>query len=889
MIPSSILRTKVEPPGPPRHPVARSRLQLALEQSVVHHRLTLVCAPAGYGKTTLLADWARTSRLPVAWVSLAAEDDAVERFLRGLVAAWETVQPGIVESAVGLLLGSSEPDLQAVLPAFAQAGEQSPHPVAFVLDDYHHLHHPDVHTAFGSILDRLPPQLHFVVASRGEPPLALARYRARGQLFELRAADLRFSPDECQDFLRQASVVPLSPSEAAALHAGTEGWIAGLQLASLALRQRMPGGQPLPPISGRQRFIADYLAEDVFDQLPPDRQMFLLQTSLLDRLCGPLCDMVVGAQGGQAMLEALERDNLFLLPLDDRREWYRYHPLFAEFLQEALHRRHPGRAASLHRSAAQWYLAHDLADPAFRHAVAAEAADLAVRIVERHFAAKLMGGDYSTLNRWLALLPGQWRADYPQFGFVQAAVLLFTGDLETSARCVDAIEARLAQARRSDAPQQQARVTALRCFMACFRQDLPLAEGYADEALRALAPDDLAFRADTYHALADTYRSHGRWETARAYYRRALALDQAPAHEIRSVHVNGGLADLELRQGHLRSSAAYWRRALDAIREPEAWGSFPLPLTGWVYIRLGEILYEWNDLAAAGEHVARGLARAELGGDVRALIAGRLLSGRLKLAAGDVPAAAEQLERARPLIENAAFPDWQNRFDQFQVDLWLAQGQRRAALAWAQASLKSGSLLARPESEGAGLALARALIVSGDLPAIARALDGLVSLAQAAGAVGRMGLQVEALALQALAQSLRGEQAAALTLLEQALRLAEPEGYLRLFVDLGSPLARLLQVARDRQVMSAYVGALLAAFDETASLAGADPLPEPLSAREREVLALLAAGLTNRQIAASLFISPETAKKHTAAIYGKLGVNNRTQAAARAREMGLLG
>ena len=326
------------------------------------------------------------------------------------------------------------------------------------------------------------------------------------------------------------------------------------------------------------------------------------------------------------------------------------------------------------------------------------------------------------------------------------------------------------------------------------------------------------------------------------------------------------------------------------IQAPETWGSFPLPLIGWVFIRLGEILYEWNELGEASDHVWRGLERSELGGDVRAMIAGYLMAGRLKLTAGDIAAAGECLERARPLVEHALFPDWIGRFERLQLECWLAQGRLRAAVEWADAKLRGGALQGQPESEVAHLALARVLMVKGDMPSLERALALLEPLHHAAEAEGRVGVQVEALALEAIAHWRRGERASALTSLERALRLAEPDGYVRLFADLGLPMARLLQEARSRDVLPDYVAKLLAAF-------GADlpfptsveaVLPEPLSPREQEVLELVAAGLTNREIAEVLVISPESVKKHTGNIYGKLGASNRTEAAARARELDVL-
>lgn len=884
-----LLTTKLRLPSQPQRAVRRPRLVDVIERGLPYYKLVQVSAPAGYGKTTLLIQWAHASRFPVAWLTLDAEDNDLERFLRYLFAAWEQVQPDLRESSLGLLLSGASPDIAAALSAFINVASSTPTHTVFTLDDYHLIKDRSIHQALAFLLDHQPPTLHFVLASRAPPPLPLARYRARQELLELRAEELQFLSDETSDFLRGQMGLDLRPETVARLHAGLEGWVAGLQLAALALQHHPERADQLV-VGGRQRFIADYLREEVLAPLPAPLRQFLLQTCILERLCGPLCDAVTGDKTGQAMLEQLERANLFLVSLDDSREWFRYHQLFADFLQAELRQHYPDLLVQLHRRAALWYLAHDLPEPAFQHAVAGEDAALVMQIGEHYFDIKLLSGEYTVLKRWLGSLPPHWHDHYPQLGLIQAVVLLFTGAFEAGAQCIDAVEQRLVQTAHEDTRWQLARVNAVRCALACFENDLLRAESYADSAFQGLPQEDYSFRAAIHHALGDTYRRNGRWEQARESYFKVLSLAQIPAFRIRSAHVFGALADLELQKGRLRDSAAYWSKALAIIRDRESWGNFPLPLIGWVFIRLGEILYEWNELGQAREHLSQGLERAELGGDVRALIAGYLLACRLQLTAGDSATAGEYLGQARLLMENAPFPEWIGRFERLQLECWLAQDQLWTAVGWADELLRGDVPSRQSDSEAAQLAVARVLIAKDDGPALERALALLEGLKKAVEAAGRAGIQIEVLALQALAHWQRGETAGALTSLERALRLAEGEGYVRLFADLGLPMAQLLREARSRAVRPEYVQTLLAALggDLASSTSAEGAQVESLSHREQEVLQLIAAGLTNREIAEQLVISAETVKKHTGSIYGKLAVHSRREAVARARALGLL-
>jgi LuxR family maltose regulon positive regulatory protein len=517
-------------------------------------------------------------------------------------------------------------------------------------------------------------------------------------------------------------------------------------------------------------------------------------------------------------------------------------------------------------------------------------AKLVVQIFDRYMNAKLSSGEIRVVGRWVDSLPAEWYSLYPVLGLARVGFLVYTGAFEASMRYIDEVEQQLTPAESEDTRWQLARVMAVRCLMACVQNDVTGAELYADYALQGLATEDLTWRPGIYAALGDAYRHNARWEEARACYLEALAVTKSPELQFLSVHVFGALADLALRQGHLRDADGYWKKALAVLQKRENWGRLDLPIMGWVYIRLGELLYEGNELAAAWEHLSRGLESAELGGDVRAMIAGYIIAGRLKLTEGEITTASEYLERARPLMENTPLPHWMARFDRLQLELWLAQDQLRVAVHWADEMLQGDELKGRLESEEAHLSMARVLIVKGDGSSLVRALALLKRLLQSAEAEGRTAIIIEALALQALAEWQRGEQAEAMTALERGLRTAEPQGYLRLFADLGLPMARLLQEARSRAVMPSYVANLLTAIggDLASSAPMEAALPEPLSPREQEILELIAAGLTNPEIAVKLVISPETVKKHTGNIYSKLGVHSRTEAAARARTLDLL-
>ena len=878
--------TRVRIPPASRHELDRVALVSDLERAVPDYKVIQVATPAGYGRTTLLAQWARGSDCRVAWYALDAQDDEPERFFRTLAHAWSVVEPGIRDTRLNAVLAGMEPDIEEARAAFIEAGSAVSGHTTFVLDDVHVLHNEDVLRSLAFLLDHLPPLLHLILSGRAMPPVPLARYLARGELMRYDAGDLRFSLEETRVFLWSVTGTELGDDVATALHDRLEGWIAGLQLASLSLKK---GNVPeVPPVlSGRHRFIADYIREDVLASLPDDLSRFLLQTSLLDRLGGSVCDAVTGRRDSRAHLEAAERENLFIQPLDENREWYRYHRLFADVLRDELARREPEIVVELHRRAARWHLEHALPDQALRHAIAAGDDATGLAICDRYVNELLNTGRFRQLRGWMDAIPAAWKERYPVLGLAEAGLLLFSGALEAGMHRIEEIERRLAEPGDPDADWQLARTQAVRCFISCFMGDLDAATYWADLSLSRLRDGDVSYRVDIYHALGDSYRAHGRWDEAEAMYRKTLEVARGRLPAYYEPHVYGAMADLELQRGNLRTANGFWKTAFSGIREQDNFGLLGYPLIGWVHIRMGELAYEWNDVAAAREHLERGRESAELGGDVRWLAAADFLEARLSMAGGDLATAGAALEHAGPLLEGAAFPDWAARLESLRLELWLLTGEIDRALRRAErlADMDDGHL----EPVAARLAAARVHAAAGSASSLARATRLLADVLQVAVDMGRKGVQLEALAVRAMVEQRTGQESAALLSLDEALGIGEREGYIRVFVDLGMPMAKLLQAARARHLRPEYVGRLLDAFGDLAHAGtGEALLPEPLTPREVEVLRHIAAGLTNEEIAETLYISAETVKKHASSIFGKMGVGNRTEAAARAHELGLL-
>ncbi|MCU0509066.1 MAG: LuxR C-terminal-related transcriptional regulator [Anaerolineae bacterium] len=892
-----LLATKLYIPAPRADAVARPRLFARLDAGLAA-RLLLISAPAGFGKTTLVAGWlAARPALRAAWLSLDEADADLARFLTYLVAALRAPAPDFAGAVLAALDAPQPPPSEALLTLLLNELAALPGDTALVLDDYHLVDAPAIDRALTFLIERLPPSVRVVITTRADPPLPLARLRARGHLAELRAADLSFTPAEATDFLNRAMRLDLSPADVAALEARTEGWIAGLQLAALALgAQAAPPADFIASFTGSHRFVLDYLLEEVLDRQPPAIQSFLLRTAILDRLCGPLCDAVTAASDGQASLERLERANLFIIPLDSERCWYRYHHLFADLLRRRL-AASASDARELHRRASAWFADAGLPDEAFRHALAAGDPGGAAAIAERAWLATFRTYYQNALFLgWMRNLTDDVIRARPVLCAGYAWALLDFGEfadadawLRAAERWLDADSAALGGMVVEDAGAfagLPGSVAVARAYLSMAQGDAHAAEQHAQRALALLPPEDAYGRAGAVALLGLARQQQGDLPAAERAFLDSLTLVRGlgqPAFELSGVLP---LASIKLAQGKLRETVRLYGQALASA---EARGG--VPGMGDVLVGLGNLAVEQGDVDLAEQHARR---CEELGEGAR--LAGcvyhlRLLQARLAELRGDIPAAHRLLDSAEAAYYPSPLPDTRP-VPALRARLAIRSGSAADALAWAADAGLSPDGAPDIAREFEQITLARALVTHGaarrDLIALRGAEAFLARLLLAAEAGGRWGSALDILVPLALSRAARDDQSAAHAALDRALALAEGEGYVRLFLDEGAPMRRLLAAAAARG--SRYAARLTTAEPANSRPSPAAPaaLPEPLTERETEILRLIAAGLTNQQIAGRLHLALDTIKGHNRVLFAKLAVDRRTEAVARARELGLI-
>ena len=897
-----LLATKLHVPGPRPGFVARPRLAGALAGGLV-----LVCAPAGFGKTALLADWLRSGGRPVAWLSLDAGDNDPVRFWRHVVAALDRARPGTGER-VAPLLGPPPSSFEGLVTALinelaAQSGENA---IVLVLDDYHLISARQVHASLAFLLEHLPPGLHLVLASRSDPPLPLARLRARGQLAELRTDDLRFTAEEAAALLRESAGAALPGTAVAALVARTEGWAAGLQLAALSLRGRSDIAGFVAAFSGSHRYILDYLTGEVLDGLAEQVREFLLETSVLERLSGGLCDAVTGRDDGQAMLERVEQAGLFLMPLDEVRGWWRYHRLFADLLRARLQQQRPGRVAVLHRAAAAWYEEHGLADDAVGHALAAGDTAWAARLIEQHFDATLyLRSEGATAQRWLAALPAELVQTRTRLLLAQVLLAATLGRAEAMEPPLDAAERALADAApAADEPFEPsvgkaasmlgnipALIALHRGFLAQLRGDAESTAAFASQALAELGGGERLLSSIAQGLLAAAEWLRGR----------LTAAEQAFVSSIAGWHsgqpISWGvyqLGQVQRAQGRLDAAAETYQKTLDIAAE-----SGPPP-AGPAYVGLAEVAYQRNELDSALRQVTEGIALCRQFLYPAPLGTGLVTLAWIRQAQDDPGGALEAMAEAELAGLGPGVTGLLNPVPAQRARLLLAQGDVAAAARWTkERGLGPGDEPGYPR-EPEHLVLARVLLAQ-DRPA--QALMLLDRMLAAASGQGRTGSVIEIGALRALTLAACGDTGGAVDALARALALGCPQGYVRVFADEGAPMAALLgrlvaaqKAERAADVPPGCLAKVLQAFGGKhdpqgagrGAVAAVPGLVEQLTAREQEVLVLLAEGMPNPRIAEQLVVTLDTVKKHVSHLLGKLGAANRTEAVTRARQLGLI-
>lgn len=908
-----LLDTKFYVPRSRRGLVPRPRLSERLDRGAAS-KLMLVSAPAGFGKTTLLAQWltaATADGWSSAWLSLDRRDNDPALFWTYLVAALRKAEPG-VGGGVPSLLQSPQPPSEAILATLLNDLSGISNDVVLVLDDYHVIDADDVQDGMTFLLEHLPAQVHLVIASRADPALPLARLRGRGELVEVRAVDLRFTPDEAAAYLNGVMGLALTARDVAALEGRTEGWIAALQLAALSMQGRDDVAAFIAGFAGDDRYIVDYLVEEVLVRQPEDVHHFLLQTSILDRLSGPLCDAVTGQEGGKVELAALERGNLFLIPLDDRRRWYRYHHLFADVLQTHLLDEQPDDVPDLHRRASAWYEENGEPSEAIHHALAAEDFARAADLLERAIPAMRRSRQQRAVRGWIEALPDEMVCGRPVLSVGYAGALLVDGEIEGVEDRLRDAEQRLNTATGQgiqDGHMPSAGMVAVEAeelrrlpgVIEVYRAALAQARGevldtvrHARRALELSPHEEHLVRASAAGFLGLASWASGDLPDAHREYAECMAGLQVVGYDSDALGCAIALADIRVAQGRLGEAVRTYQQALQ--RAPEQGGSL-LRGTADMYVGMSQIHRERDDLPGATADLLRSQELGEHTGLPQNRYRWRVAMARIREAQGDLDGALDLLNEAERLYVSDFFPNVRP-VPAMRARMWVVHGRLGEAHSWVREQGLSTTDDLSYLREFEHITLSRVLLArhseehsEDSMRDATRLLERLLVAAEEGG---RTGSVIEILVLQALAHQTEGDLPAALASLKRAVTLSEPEGYIRVFIDEGRPMVALLRAASreahggQKGIASSHVRRLLAAVTKTEGNTPSNQgLIEPLSERELVVLRLLGTDLDGPDIARELIVSLSTVRTHTQKIYAKLGVNNRRAAVRRAEELNL--
>ena len=915
-----VLATKLYIPPPPLKIVPRSRLLEQLNHGLSAGRtLSLISAPAGFGKTTLITEWITGRGQPAAWLSLDESDNDPVRFLVYIISALQTISPNLGTGPLDVLQSSQSSPIESVLTALLNEIALLPDDFILILDDYHTIDSRAVDNALTFFVEHMPSQVHVVITTREDPALPLSRYRARNQLTELRAADLRFTPAEAAEFLNQVMDLSLSAEEVTALETRTEGWIAGLQLAALSMKGSQDVDGFIKAFAGDHRYIVDYLVDEVLQRQPEPVRNFLLQTSILDRLNGPLCDAVTSRPGSKAKLESLQRGNLFLIPLDDRRDWYRYHHLFADVLHMHLLAELPDEVPVLHGRASAWYEQNGSAGDAIHHALAAQDFERAAGLIERAVPEMGRARQEATLLAWLRSLPDELLQSRPVLSAHFAGTLLQSGQLEgVEARLRDAERWLNVPAERHEQPifVDEADFQRLPGLVAMYHAGIALVHGnvadtmkYARRVLEMARDDDDFQRGAASALLGLASWTSGDLETAYRTYAEGMAHLQKVGFISDAIGGSIALADIRITQGRLHEAMSIYQRGLQLAKDkglPELRG------TADMYVGMSELHREYHDLKSAMQHLLQSQELGEFAGFPQNPYRWHVAMARIRTDQADLDGALDLLDEAERLYVSDFYPNVRP-IAAWRARVWVAQGKLEEARAWArQQGLSAGDELSYLR-EFEYITLAR-IFLSGPRNghsdrSLPDAVGLLARLLTAAEQGGRTGSAIEILILQALAYRRQGDIPGSLAALERALQHAEPQGYVRMFLNEGEPMRSLLQDLRSTiesrsrglaDPLVAYMDKLLDAFARSSAVPQSamptietqrskmEILVEPLSQRELDILRLFNTELSGPEIAQELVIALSTVRTHTKSIYSKLNVNSRRAAVKRAMELGLI-
>ncbi|MFN8434292.1 MAG: LuxR C-terminal-related transcriptional regulator [Anaerolineales bacterium] len=887
-MPIPVVTTKLRIPPLRTKVVIRQRLLERLKEGL-SRTLTLVSAPAGFGKTTLLSEWLGEVNLKIAWLSLDDGDQDITRFTTYLISALQIIDPSIGESVLGALKSHQPPAVDTLLIALLNDIDSVSQDFVLVLDDYHEVDSKPVDEALRFLIEYMPPQMHLIIASREDPPLPLARLRAKGQLTELRAADLRFTTQEAADFLNQSMGLNLSAQDITALEARTEGWVAGLQLAALSMQGHDDITGFIQSFTGAHHFVLDYLLEEVLGRQSQEVQHFLLRTSILERLSGPLCEAVVGMPS-QKMLEELERSNLFIVPLDKERIWYRYHHLFGDLLRQRLEQNvSPDEVKDLHLHASTWFEQNgDLAE-AFRHAMASKDQNRAADIAERAW----LGMDETFQSGqwlgWVKQLSGNVRRLRPVL-CVQIAWAYMDASkadesesfLQEAEQCLRETPHTMVIVEEEQFKTLQARIAIARAYNTQTKGESLKTVKLAQEAVRLTPETNQFMRAQATAILAGAYWANG--ELTAAYDAMSHWAEQArlAGNFVFAIMTSFGLADILQAQGLLRNAMQTYEGALKFAAEI---GVETAPYMAHHHVGLALLLNEMGASAIAEKHLQQSLDLGQASTIIDWSYRRNLALARFKESAGDLNAALYFLDEAQRTYVKTPIP-LTHPIDAFKVRVYLKQGLLAKTQEWAQKFSMDDELSFLHEFEH--ITFARVLLAEKNFKSVSPFLERLL---QAAENGTRIGSIIEILILQALTLHAQGQLTQALLPLKRAVTLAEAEGFVRIF-DEGKPMQELLaklSLTPEGKSHKSYIQTLSSLFDvQTPKPVQTQPLIDPLSERELEVLNLVALGLSNTEISEKLFLSLSTVKGHNLRIFNKLQAKSRTDAVARARELGLI-